>query len=332
MKKVLFATTALVATAGIAAAEVTISGSAEMGIKGGDRYDNAARVDGDVGSDPRFHTDFTIKIVGSGETDNGLTFGMNVELDDAGDGNTNDGINTDNESVFISGAFGTLTMGETDGAYDKALSEVALAGGTLADDETEHAGFNGNSGLDNSPDGGDNQILRYDYTFGDIGFSASVEQENDGQTVGVDGSDPIYSLGFTWSGQFTGVGVGVGLGYATQDDYGDIWGISLTGDFGNGFEAGLNYSDRDLDGGTAGDYEHIGLGVAYTLNAWTFAANWGDYDYGVGGVDRDGWGILVNYDLGGGAVMQFGYSDSNNYGGNVNDDPDSWSFGIAMSF
>ncbi len=33
MKKVLFATTALVFSAGIAAAEVTISGSANMGIK-----------------------------------------------------------------------------------------------------------------------------------------------------------------------------------------------------------------------------------------------------------------------------------------------------------
>ncbi|HDR27679.1 MAG TPA: porin, partial [Rhodovulum sp.] len=38
MKKVLFATTALVASAGIAAADITLSGSAQMGIKGGDRY------------------------------------------------------------------------------------------------------------------------------------------------------------------------------------------------------------------------------------------------------------------------------------------------------
>lgn len=332
MKKVLLASTALAFSAGMAAAEITITGSAEMGIKGGDRYDNVARTDGDVGDKPRFHQDFTIKIVGSGETDNGLTFGMNVELDDNGDGNTNDGVTTDNETVFISGNWGTLTLGETDGAYDKSLTETALAGGSLADDETEHAGFNGNSGLDSSADGGDNQILRYDYSFGDIGFSFSMEQENDGQDVGADDSDPIYSVGFTWAGQFTGVEVGVGLGYASQSDYGDIWGASLSGDFGNGFQAALNYSDRDLDAGSAGDYTHVGIGAAYTWNAWTFAANWGDYDYGTGGVDRDGWGMVVNYDLGGGAVMQFGYGSGNNYGGDPADDAESWSFGVAMSF
>ena len=37
MKNVLFATTALIATAGIASAEVSLSGSAEMGIIGGDQ-------------------------------------------------------------------------------------------------------------------------------------------------------------------------------------------------------------------------------------------------------------------------------------------------------
>lgn len=40
MKKVLFATTALVATAGVAAAEVSLSGYAEIGIVGGMRYDD----------------------------------------------------------------------------------------------------------------------------------------------------------------------------------------------------------------------------------------------------------------------------------------------------
>ena len=36
MKKVLFATTALVASAGFAAADVDLSGSAEIGVVGGD--------------------------------------------------------------------------------------------------------------------------------------------------------------------------------------------------------------------------------------------------------------------------------------------------------
>ncbi|TCP40150.1 porin [Rhodovulum marinum] len=330
MKKVLLASTALAFSAGMAAAEITITGSAEMGIKGGDRY---ADTDPAVTEDKtRFHSDFTIKIVGSGETDNGLTFGMNVELDDAGDEDMNDGVNTDNEFVFISGNFGTLTLGETDGAFDKVMSEVALAGGSIADDETEHAGFSGNSGFDGfglpADEDGDNQILRYDYAFGDFGFSASLEQENDGQDLVGDDSDMIYAIGVTWAGQFTGVEVGVGLGYTSWNDDadqgGDIWGISLTGDFGNGFQAGLNYSNFNADAADS-DIEHWGVGVAYTMNAWTFAANYGDFDREVNaGDDTDGYGLLVNYDLGGGAVMQFGYGDG--------DDTESWSFGVAMSF
>ncbi|MGC9420743.1 MAG: porin [Rhodovulum sp.] len=352
MKKVLLASTALAFSAGMAAAEITITGSAEMGIKGGDRYDDAD-TDNTVEDNARFHQDYTIKVVGSGETDNGLTFGMSVEFDDVGNDAVNDGTTTDNEFVFISGSFGTLTLGEIDGAYDKAMAEVALAGGSLADDETEHAGFNGNSGFDGTQD---NQILRYDYAFGDFGVSVSYEQFNNGQdgdSAVVIGSDPDDNIGIgvTYSTQWTGVEMTFGLAYqqgskafdadGTEGAYwydGDVWGASVAADFGNGFQAGLNYSSYDFDGtatattGTVGaetaksgtDYDHYGIGMAYTMNAWTFAANYGKYDYSGGVADEDGWGLLVNYDLGGGAVMQFGYGEG--------ESTESWSFGIAMSF
>ncbi|RMH39212.1 MAG: porin, partial [Alphaproteobacteria bacterium] len=68
MKKVLFATTALVATAGVAAADVSISGYAEMGVIGG------------TGMDAQFHTDIDATFSMSGTTDNGLTFGASVDL------------------------------------------------------------------------------------------------------------------------------------------------------------------------------------------------------------------------------------------------------------
>ncbi|MEQ8367166.1 MAG: porin, partial [Roseicyclus sp.] len=48
MKKVLFATTALVATAGVAAADVAVSGGAEMGLFGGSGTETQFFTDIDV--------------------------------------------------------------------------------------------------------------------------------------------------------------------------------------------------------------------------------------------------------------------------------------------
>ncbi len=305
MKKVLFATTALVASAGFAAADVSLKASAEMGIFGGDRHGE---------DDAQFHNDFTLTFDGTGETDGGLTFGMHIEVEESnGAGATNGGASYDNESVFISGDFGTLTLGETDGAFDKVLQEVALAAGSIQDDETEHAGYNGNSGLDGSED---NQILRYDYSFGDFSFALSAEQNDNGA-----GGDDIYGAGIKYKTDFGGTTVAFGLGYQSGGDFdADVVGVSVHADFGNGFEAAINYSDLDSD---VVDASHVGIGIGYTMDAWAFGINYGEYDVD-GGDDSDGFGLAVNYDLGGGAVVQFGYGDG--------EDTESYSLGIAMSF
>jgi len=395
MKKALFTTTALTAllsSASFAAAEMTVTGYAEMGIVGGDRYEgnrttirdtsdvgggrivNSAQrdkliLDGDrdesdfsveelsTNDQPRFFQDFTITFDGTGETDNGVTFGFHVELEEsntpfypngslglgdiitAGSGDyqaTGDGgAAYDNESVFISGAFGTLTLGEIDGAYDKRLTEVALAGGTIADDETTHAGFDGNSGLD---DAYDNQILRYDYDFGEFGFSVSLEQDDVKSCTYAYGSagscnpelgSDVWGLGASYDADWGGMAWNFGLGYQTSDDIGDIWGVSAVGGFG-AFQAAVNYSSFDGENGFP-DYDHWGLGAAYTLDAWTFAANWGEFDIDAGDSDRNGYGLLVNYDLGGGAVIEAGWGHSD-YDAAGLKDQDQYSFGLALSF
>ncbi|MEC8631435.1 MAG: porin [Pseudomonadota bacterium] len=303
MKKVLFATTALVASAGFAAAEVSLSGSAEIGI-----FDNGT-------SDAQFHSDMDVKFSLSGETDNGLTFGATIDLDEVGDDDDVAGIGAgdpiaaagtgEEHSVFISGGFGTVTMGDTDGALDWAMQEVNLVGGSIQDDETIHAGFNGNAGLDGSNDG---QVLRYDYSFGAFAVAASVELDDAGT------ADDVYAIGFKYDADLGGIALGFGLGY--QDGgatFGDITGVSIDADFGNGFVAGLNYSDFSTGN------DHLGLGVGYTMDALSIGVNYGEFDTGA-----DGFGLAVNYDLGG-AVVQFGYGDSST-------GTDTYSLGIAMSF
>ena len=307
MKKVLFATTALVASAGFAAAEVSLSGSAEIGI-----------VDFDIpGQSAEFHSDLDVKFSLSGETDNGLTFGATIDLDEVGDddpagipagdpigANPNAGDPLEEHSVFISGGFGTVTMGDTDGAFDWAMQEVNLVGGSIADDETEHAGFSGNAGFDGDNDG---QILRYDYSFGAFAVAASVELD-DANTA-----DDIFALGVKYDADFGGIAVGFGLGYA-DNGTNDLLGLSIDADFGNGFVAGLNYTDNDTGA------DHTAIGVGYTMDALSIGVNYGEFDGGA-----DGFGIAVNYDLGG-AVVQFGYGDSSGTGA------DTYSLGVAMSF
>ena len=311
MKKVLFATTALVASAGIASAQgVALSGGAEIGI-----------YQGKVG-DIEFWHDIDVKFTLSGETDNGLTFGATIDLDEVSAGIS---AAANPSSVFLSGNFGTLTMGDTDGAFDWALREVGI-GSAIADDHTTHSGFSGNSAYDGAYDG---QIARYDYSFGDFGIAVSAELDDTG--VG----DPGFQIGAKWAGDVGGVRLGVGIGYGSADigvagaSETEV-GISLSVSSG-GFTGILNYVDLgDSDGGGVSE-THTAIGIGYTMDALTLSANWGQFEEGAS--TQSGYGIAVNYDLGGGAAVQFGYGNTDScgvYAGCTTGD--TFSLGVAMSF
>ncbi|TFL20003.1 porin [Jannaschia formosa] len=321
MKSILFASTALVAFAGAAAAQgVTLTGNAEMGIISGNG--GVAPTDDNV----EFFTDIDVTFTMAGETDNGLTFGASVDLDEGGDGS--DAVDNNREdggaTIFLSGNFGTITMGDTDGALDWALTEVAFNSGSINDDETEHAGYNGNGGLDATYD---NQVLRYDYSFGDFGVALSAEIEDDDPLVPGDEDGDVLGLGVKYGLDLGGSTVNFGLGYQESDDA-DAIGFSVSGSF-SGVSLGLSMLNRDSDI-VGQDYDHIGVGVGYTTGAISVSANYGEYDYETGGVDRDGFGLSAGYDLGGGAIVQLGYGDSN-FDGGVGD-RETVSFGVRMNF
>ena len=205
MQKVLLTTTALVAFTGAAAADVTLSGRAEMGIFGGDSITTTGFGAATTTMEDQFFTDIDVSFTMSGETDNGLTFGASVDLDEGGDGSAASDDNTDDggATIFLSGPFGTVTMGDTDGALDFALTEGAGNAGSLADDETAHAGYLG-SYADGAYDG---QILRYDYSIGDFAVAVSVEQDDTGVR------DTGYAIGGRYSFGFSGGSVDFGAGY-----------------------------------------------------------------------------------------------------------------------
>jgi len=350
MKKILFATTALVASTGFAMAQsVDLSGSAEMGIFGGE---TAANVD----IEDQFHTDIDVTFSMSGETDGGLTFGASVDIDEQiGDNNattggaesgaTRDDSDDGGATIFVSGAYGTLTMGDTDGALDWAMDE-AIIGASLGDNH-EHGGYNGNSLLDGAF-GLDGQIARYDYSFG--GFSVGVSAE----VQDAAGGDDTFGVGARYDGEFGTIAYAFGLGYQENGDNNgaaaggtsaSALGFSASMSMDTGLSAIFNYTDFDdaftnaAAGTTFGGFvapgieinDHIGVAVGYEFGQLLVAANYGQFDTSNG--DVDGYGLIANYDLGGGASLQAGYGRSDYDNGAGPDlDRHTYSFGIAMAF
>lgn len=302
MKKLLIASTALVATAGMAAADISMSGYAEIGMT-----DNG----GAVGMEMHSDMDVTFKL--SGTSDNGLTFGASIDLDEVSGGIASTG---GPHAIHVSGAFGTLTMGDTDGALDKANAEVASLT-SISDNHTAHAGYNGGAGLDSG------DILRYDTTVAGFGVSASIGQSD----VAV--ANDVMGYGIT-----TTLGT-VALSAAYQaDNVQDITAVSAKTTIG-GLTITANYSEATMSDTAAvaavtaaevvgapdtaavtavaafgNSYEHSALGLAYAINGVNLHANFGTYDYDDGS-KADGYGLAANYSLGGGATVMVGYGNGN---------------------
>lgn len=313
MKKVLLATTMLAGTAGFAAAEVSISGYAEIGIW--------SNVDGDL----QFWQDVDVTFAMTGTTDGGLEFGASVDLDEAHKINSNDpsflGETKNNgATVWVSGAFGKITMGDTDGALDWALADMDGGMTALADDHTSQVAWFG----DNSYDGaGDGQIVRYENAFGDIAFAISAEQYDDGVT----GSDNIYGIAVKYTANLGGTDVDLGLGYQDAGFQGSAVGVSAAAALAGGFGGKIGYVDYKDDVDDRDN--HLGLEVSYKSGPLGVALNYGKVEYTAasGFADDDSWGAVANYDLGGGAVVMFGYGS--NHDGNDNE---TWSLGLGLSF
>ncbi|MEI4471817.1 porin [Frigidibacter sp. MR17.24] len=335
MKKILLASTALCAFAGAAAAEVTVKGTAEMGVTSADGFGRGPE------HTTQFHNSYNLNFVMSGETDTGLAFGATYRLDADGSSEENQDPAGDNGTAWISGAFGKLTLGDTDGALDWALTETAM-GTSITDEGTSWPGYSGNS------DGYyDDQVLRYEYSFGDFAVAASMEQDDgNGEAAGYEIGDEMIGLGIKYATSLGGVDLGFGLGYqtgqsskfislgATAPDDMDVIGASISASTAFGLTAVLNYVDYDM--GDSSDRTYYGIGLGYETGALLVAANYGKWEfddeitYWDNVVDEaDGFGVVVNYDLGGGAILAAGWaSDVSTERG----DQDRWSIGMNMSF
>jgi len=310
MKKVLLATSVLAMTAGFASAEVTVSGTARMGVIA------------DFGdADPAFTSRVRIIFTASGETDSGLSFGATVRNDQSGVGNTENG----DSVVYISGAFGKLSMGDVDGAAAAAVGQVDGVGLTGLSDLNEIAYILGNE---------DTSAL-YEYSTGSIGlyFSAQPNDGNSNFGVGANYTMGDYKFGIGY--EKVEDGSTPGSGWPDKIGFGAFWPNGATqvvlgadATFG-AVTAKVRFARYDEDNTDAG-MDQAALSVTYTADALAvtgFYSNFRGTD-GYEGDDADFYGVGASYDLGGGATVVGGYSSAD-YGAGSDD---AFDLGLSFSF
>ena len=307
MKKILLATTVLAATTGFAAAEVTLSGDARMGIISNfdtllddpltTTVDESLITESDLAFTSRARVKFTL----SGSTDGGLEFGASFRADNAGAASSGDA-----GSVFISGAFGKLSMGDVDGAANAAVGHVSGVGLTGLGDLNESTYIGNGSGVT------DPSAL-YEYSTGDLTIYASATNPGPDAAKTLD----AYSIAAKYAlGDYT-----VALGYetvnnVTSDDQ-IIAGVSAT--FGAA-TVKAKYGQANVGLLSGNQYA---VSVDYKMDALTVTAFYNN-KVDIGG--QEAYGLGASYDLGGGASLVGGYSQ------NQTSNEAAYDLGVSMSF
>ncbi len=350
MKKVLLATTMLVAGASIAAAEVTLSGDARMGIRGGG-IDNLATAQDESATvfTSRARVAFTL----SGESDSGLSFGASFRADNAGGAAAGTA-----GSVFVSGAFGKLSMGDVDGAAQMATGNVAGVGLTGLGDLNESTfiaagGFNGvtqafaAAGQTADPLETGDPTLLYEYSAGDFTGYFSITNPADITTGGAGALNTLASNAEAMAigAKYTFGDYSVGLGHEVLKGHinagpgaapnpardntdlkhtvvtvsGTFAGVTVKGLYGkaSGTLVGANVVRPGFNG------KQYALSATYTTGAITGTAFYTD-DSALGGTAA--YGLGGSYDLGGGASVVGGVAKTKVNG------PDATTFDVGVSF
>ncbi len=293
MKKLLIASTALVMVAGAAAAEVKVTGDARFGLS----YSEANTVN-DITAEYRVRAKFNM----SGKTDAGLGFGASFVLNGSSVNSTKTfaddtflpadanldpdelsyfSDNTSDAMVWVSGTWGTVSVGEGvdtgDDSVGIGLADIGYKG--IGVDDTAEALF-----------ANTNANLNYTGTFGNVTVALSYDLPTSGNIAGSD--DWAIGVGYK-AGNYK-----VALGYASDETL-TVFGGATFG------AASVNalYSTNDASGADA-----WGFDASYKLNSATvitvaYADDNGltDADYGVG----------VAYTLGGGAKLIGGLGSVN---------------------
>jgi outer membrane protein OmpU len=331
MKKILFATTALVLTTGMAVADdgITIGGYGRFGLS----YDSS-RDDGDSDFNTSVvHARLRFDIKGIKTTDSGVVFGGQIRmqwdaLNDRGQFNADDAdLNQavlNQAKLWVSYGGLTVSVGNVGGAFDDAAllydSEVGFEATSYGDPIGDFFAYN--TGASDRKKMGINVAYAVDNFAGEISY-INPNQEYD------DDSEAELAI----SGNYSFGAFKVSAAYATnaggvEDE--DNWFVGAAYGLNDTTTIGLNY----VDGGDVGDFDN---GSIITLYGKTMVGAFGVVAY-VANIDNDdfdydtstSFGIGGTYDLGGATLYG---SIERDYAVTEDDDaPTRASVGVKFNF
>ncbi|APG48605.1 porin [Phaeobacter porticola] len=301
MKKILFASTALVATAGVAAADVSFGGYGRFGIGYmEDRALNSSNPTVDA-PDTIIVSRFRLNIDASAETDAGVKFSARVRMQadenaDTGEANAA-GLNGARFSVEYGGL--RVDVGNVAGAIDNLPNYYGNEPG-LETFMGQYSGANYDFIGYSSGGAGVNGVYAR-YAVGDFAVAAAYDQ-------GAPGTD---SDRFDIHAAYTFGNITAALAYGETDngaaDDSDITVLTLGGTWG-AFNGTLIVGDESIAGNVGQSDTFYGISAAYDVSSATTI----NFAYGDGSGDGDtrNIGLGVIHDLGGGVSLRGGIGES----------------------
>ncbi len=314
MKRVLLATTALGLSAGMAMADVTVSGDGRMGVIS------------DSDDDLRFSSRVRVTFTAAATLDSGLTAGGSIRADNASGGASGTA-----GKVFLAGPFGTLSMGDVDPGAKAAIGHVDGVGYVNQGDPNEISYQRGG--------GAEEPALQYALPmmgpvrmYASLGMAPVVEdgavQEGrreisaDTLSIGAKADLAIADMGSAW--------IGGGFEASTaEDEDGHLVlgaGASVSG-FSGKVVAGMQGRDAGEDGEDR-DREQFAVSAGYSAGQMGVTVFYAD-DTEFGGDEAAGAGF--SWSLGGGAHLKAGFT---NWPGQTEgaEDRQTADLGVTFSF
>jgi outer membrane protein OmpU len=299
----------------------------------------------------------------TGETDSGITFGATIRADNAQGGQGGSNGQTEG-NVFVSGEWGTLTFGDTNGADEQWIGDVNEVGLTCLGCQNETLFVSNGGGFGDDPNNFASNpfarpTIRYDFDL--MGFGLSLSSNRDLTDIGVGGG---------YAGEFGGTAFNIGVGYYNFEEFdttsstatfvevvdtdgnivlvpgipedevltvgaGEQWSAALGVDF-DLFSGKVVWTKLTADD-TDAEAQELLIGLGAGFDAWSVDAYYGQIIDASGAAafdDVDGlqsYGLGVTYDLGGGARVEGGVASVWDLG--IADDGFVVAdFGIGMAF
>ncbi|MGB1234141.1 MAG: porin [Planktomarina sp.] len=308
MKRILLTSTALVMTAGIAAAEVSFGGDAELKYNS---VDNAAK----TGDDKGMTYGVGLTVTGSMALDNGITASLSGDIDLSQ--------NSADVAATTSNTFGNMNVSLSDAVFSLKSDTASLTfgdTGTAANTNWVSAGDMEADGFYEANDGanelatlrGDVEagamkasvsyglygdelealqvFASYNFGSGTVGFAMEDGEQNQDESMGI-----YVKTAFS--------GADVTLAYATDGTTNatshDSMGIKVSYPVGDVI-VGVYYVSED---GARGNDDNIGIDVAYTSAPLKLGAYYRQEQ------TVDDYGFDLDYDMGNGLTLKAGYSD-----------------------